>query len=442
MPILSVSLIIIVFYAILYFVGLYNFSEKLSEDHVSAYHNREITLYGVSTSNYTRTSSGWTVELDVIGVIEDNYVDASGKILTYLPGYLEYDIGEILLIKGKIDAPKDFTEDFSYVEYLSRKGIYSIVYSPYVEKTGKYRINAFLKAIYEVRESIISKFERYLPEPHSSLLSGIVLGVGNTMPKGFSDALRSTGTTHIIAASGYNVAVVSNFIVSSLKFLNRKIRYIVAIGFVWIFVVVSGGSIPVLRAAIMGTITMISMFLGRKSNIIQSLAFSVIVILLLDRYALESISFQLSFASTIGLIWIVPLLKRLLFFVPESLEESFIVSLAAIISTFPITVGNFGTFSVVSLIANMLIIPTVEVLMILGCTFMVVPRCLTFVLKFIGSILWVILEYFISIVEFLADISFSSIKINSFGLFHAVIWYVIIIFLVIYFKPKTYEKYC
>lgn len=439
LPILTTSLITVVLLSTLGRINTQSQDSKLSK-----YYDKFDQVSVVFRDNFSISSNKLRAYVSVKSVVvKGNIIDINDeRLLVFLPMYEDYNIGEILILKGNLSVPEEFDDGFSYVNYLRRKDVHYLMYRPYVERTGEYDINPFMKALYTIRVVVISKIERYLSEPHSSLVSGILIGVGNTMPKGFSGSLRDTGTTHIIAASGYNVTLISGFLVENLKFLNRKWRYVVAVGFVWVFVVISGGSIPVLRAAIMGTITMVSMLFGRNSNIMQSIVLSVLVILLIDKYALESISFQLSFASTIGLIYIVPILKKWLFFIPEWLEESFLVSLAAIISTFPITVGNFGAFSTLGLLANMLVIPTIEIIMVLSSIFIVIPGLFKGLLVLISSVLWVPIEYFIKIVDLLSQLPFSTMEIESFRWYMGAIWYLVLILIVLLNKGETYEKYC
>jgi competence protein ComEC len=386
-----------------------------------------VHINGRILPNYAVKSTSITADVYCLQIMKnDKWTDCDGIIRTTLRKYPSIHTGEIVGIKGKIMEPVDLEGDFSYSEYLKKKKIYYVMYYPEILSTGEYDINHFLRALYSIRDRTVEKMNRYLPEPHSSLLSGVLLGVKNAMPEGFSDDLRRTGTTHIIAASGYNVAIISSILLSSMKFLSRRLRIVVGIVFVWIFVIISGASIPVVRAAIMITISLIALLLGRYSNPVQSLVLSAAIMFLMDSFIFEDISFQLSFLSTAGLIFIVPIGKKYLSFIPKYLEESVIVTISAILSTFPITTMNFHSFSIISPISNLLVLPTVELIMLLGSVFLVIPEFLTPLLWVFSIVLWVPLDYFIKVVSYLSRLPFSSIEVHNFVLVSAIFCYFIL----------------
>jgi len=442
LPVLYISLITILSVVVIHHFFTDSNSDVLEDSHISNRNDEVVEIKVLFTSDYVIRSTSVVVDVDVISLKqEDTFEVCRGKIRVYLGKYPRFNIGERLVIKGKLEAPKDFDSDFSYKEYLSLKGIYSVMYYPGVYSTGEYEINPFMKTLFAVREDVIGKINKYLPEPHSSLLSGILLGVKNAMPEGFSDSLQRTGTTHIIAASGYNVTLVASFLIRILSFLHRKLRIVVAIAFVWVFVIISGGSIPVVRAAIMTSVSLIALLFGRCADVGQSLVFSVAVMFLMDSNVYLDISFQLSFASTVGLIYFVPIIKKACSFIPDSLEDSVVVTFAAILSTFPITAVNFKTLSLISPLANFLVLPVIGIVMILGSVFIVVPGFIKPLLSMISMIIWVPLDYFIKVVDFLSKLEFASIELSFFPFVIGLVYYFALVLIIIKCsKTVKYEE--
>ncbi|MFH1547144.1 MAG: ComEC/Rec2 family competence protein [bacterium] len=441
LPVLTISLITIVSVVVIGLLKNSNSRIEISENHVSLRNNSYVVLKVGLESDILERSASIVSNVYCLSLYNnEKWESCSGMIRVYFRKYPKLSEGEIVVIKGKLNEPEDFSEEFSYVDYLSRQGVLSVLYYPEVEKTGEYDINPFVKAIFNIRNRIINKINMYFPEPHASLLSGVLLGVKNTMPEGFFEDLRKTGTTHIIAASGYNVTIIASFLINSLKFINRRLRNIVGIVFVWVFVIMSGGSIPVVRAAIMISMALLAISFGRISNVIQSLLFSAAVMFLYDHDVYSDISFQLSFFSTAGLIFIVPIMKRFLSFIPDFLEDSITVTLSAIVSTFPITAMNFYTFSIISPVANILTLPTVGIMMMMGSIFIVIPMFMKPLLIVISTVLWVPLDYFIKVVGLLSDLPYSSIEIPNFTVVTMLLCYSILIFIVIFSRKSDYEQ--
>lgn len=432
LPVLLLSLITILFMLVYNKYFTVSFDENLYFEYV----NQEIKVEGYVLSEVVKKEKSQVFDISVKTLLYKNKtVKFTQTVRVFAPRYPEMKQGENIVVTGKIEYPKDYTDEFSYKGYLSNKGIYFVMYNPKIEH-GKYGISLLYKALLDIRCDVVDKMNRYLPEPHSSLLSGILLGVKNAMPEGFSEALRRTGTTHVIAASGYNVTLVANFIVSGLKMINRRLRIIVGIAFVWVFVIISGASIPVVRAAIMTTMTFTALFFGRASNVAQSLIFSAAIMILKNPRVVNDISFQLSFASTCGLIYIDPIMKKLLSFLPEIVKDTLSTTFSAVISTFPITAANFGSFSIISPISNVLVLPVVEIVMALGTIFVIVPTFLKILVTMLSLVVWIPLDYFVKAVNLLSGLSFASIEVPKFSYTTMFLCYLLIVLFIVFGQNK------
>src|SRR3990170_5470578 len=108
-----------------------------------------------------------------------------------------------------------------------------------------------------LRESIAAFIRSGLPEPQASLLLGIILGIKSGFPPDFYEALRVTGTLHVVVVSGFNISVVINTLARSLVFVPPKIRFFMTLTFLIAFVFLVGANPPVVRAAIMGSIALL-----------------------------------------------------------------------------------------------------------------------------------------------------------------------------------------
>lgn len=257
----------------------------------------------------------------------------------------------------------------------------------------------------------------FLPEPQASLLNGILFGVKSSMPKSLYESLVATGTLHIVALSGMNISILIALVTSAGIFLglNRKTASLLAIGFIVFFVFFVGPSPSIVRAAIMGSLTLLAVYFGKQEWGLLSLFFAAGIMLLWDFSLIKNLSFQLSFFSTLGILLANKkiecqkgngLLNQFFLLIKTNLKLTF----SAQLFTLPIILYNFHRLSLISPIVNLLIEWTIQPIMILG-----------FLAGFLGWIwpplgilpawlCWVPLTYLIKVVEFFAKIPGASIQ--------------------------------
>lgn len=422
------------------------FTDSPADDHVSAMNGTEVYLRGNVTEDIVMKPEVQSIVLEVTNFCtggcegDEKWVSTSGKVQTWVPRFPRLSEGEILILQGRLERPSEFTEEFSYVGYLEGKDIYSVMYRPGVRYTGQREINILQGLLFGFRDSCIAKVNKLLPEPHASLLVGMLFGVKRGMPESFSLALQRTGTTHIIAASGYNVTLVIQAVFSLLSFLHRKARILCSIVGVWGFVILAGASPPVIRAGVMGTFTLTGVLLGSETTVHIGLPVSAALMILVSPDMIGDIGFQLSFLSSFGLVYGVPVLKRFLGWMPDMLEESTIVTMAAFIITAPLIIHYFGTMSVIAIVANFLVIPTIAYVMALGVLLLLIPGFLEIVTACVSCAAWLPLEYFISVVERLSALPFASVDIKHGGMILTVGLYAVILFGILRFFPDENKK--
>lgn len=254
-----------------------------------------------------------------------------------------------------------------------------------------------------------------LPEPSASLLLGILFGVKATMPKTFYNALVTTGTLHIIALSGMNISILINVAAKATLFLGRKISSVLTIGLIIAFTIFVGASPSIVRAAIMGCLSLFSVYFGRQSWSLLTLFLAGGMMLVFNFSLIKDLSFQLSFLATFGIILAnakkecqsnKSFSNRLLY----PLKENFRMTIFAQIFTLPVILYRFHRISLISPLANLLIEWAIQPIMILG-----------FVAAILGSLwlplgvipswfAWVPLTYMVAVIEILAKIPGASVS--------------------------------
>jgi len=215
-----------------------------------------------------------------------------------------------------------------------------------------------------LREKIGSILNENLPKKEAALVAGIVLGYKESLNGAFYDALVSSGTIHIVVASGYNVMIVAGVAMCWLFWVcKRKYATVVGIILICLYALIASLSAPVVRAAIMASLLLWGQALGRRQTGWWSLLLAVWGMVMIDPLQLGSVSFQLSVAATAGLFFVSPMLDRRSKLIAVSgLGQT----MGALITTLPIIWWHFGRFSLVSLWSNLLVLPLVPVVMGLG----------------------------------------------------------------------------
>ncbi|PIZ62295.1 hypothetical protein COY16_04725 [Candidatus Roizmanbacteria bacterium CG_4_10_14_0_2_um_filter_39_13] len=282
-------------------------------------------------------------------------------------------------------------------------------------------------------ESFTSLINSYFPEPHASLMNGILLGRPLFVTNTFYTQLKNVGLIHIVVLSGMNITLLTAIIMSTIvKYIGRKIASILTIVIIIAFVQFVGAEAPVVRAAIMGILSLIGLLYGRRTIALYLLFLSGLIMVILNYEWLTSISFQLSFSATLGIILFgsggkneedaipvktgIQIKKR---WIPDQVRddlwkyfmEELRISLAAQVFTSPIIFWYFRQISFISPIANILVAWLIAPLMILG----ILTIALGLVSWHLGFVIsWLVyplLEFIIWVVETLAKVPFGSVRI-------------------------------
>jgi competence protein ComEC len=331
------------------------------------------------------------------------------------PIFPEFYYGDRVQIDGTISKPENFS-DFDYQNYLKTKYVVAVIkpkkviFLNHTENIAKKLINS----LYQVESYFEEKLNRALPEPHSSLAAGILLGVKKNIPDDLMQAFQLTGLTHILALSGYNITIiVAVFAESVMAYIGRKRTFFVGLMLVLAFVIMSGGSISVVRAAIFSFLILFARLIGRQPDQTNLMLLIALVLVLINSYILMyDAGFQLSFLAFAGLIYISPVIKeyfekkKLPNFIGLTLSET----LGAQIAVLPILFFNFKTLSIISPLANLLVLWSLPYIMLLSFITIIVSTISPVLAKLIIVLLWPLLQYVIIMTEFLAKIPLGAFK--------------------------------
>ena len=373
--------------------------------------------------------------------------EARGTVLLYANREADWRYGDRVRAYGHLITPPEF-ETFSYREYLARQDIHSIMGNAFVETIESGSGNRLLASLFSIRNTAQQTIVDIFPDPEASLLSGILLGLEHGISPVVQDAFNITGTTHIIAISGFNITIIAGFVIALFgKWLGRRRGMIAAGVVILLYTILVGADAAVVRAAIMGGITLMARLLGRQTYAFASLSASAIVMSLIDPFILVDVGFQLSFAATLGLILYADPLKESFIRVASRrmgeeralaaagpISEYVLMTFAAQVTTLPLTMLYFQRFSIISFLVNPLILPVQPAIMMGGGAAVLLGMLWLPAGQLAGIPIWLFLAYTIRIVEAGASMPLASLPAPA----HAAVWclgyYCILMSLTAYFS--------
>ncbi len=365
------------------------------------------------------------------------------KILLTASAFPEYTYRDRLKIDCVLEIPKNKEGSFDYRMYLAKDGIFYLCKSPKVEIVGKNKNDNFFSWVLKIKNKFKQNMNDLLPSPQSGLLAGLLLGGTEDLPQSVNDNFSRTGMTHIVAVSGYNVTIIAEYLILLGIFLGlwRNQAFWFAIAGIVLFVFIVGFPSSAVRAGVMGTILLWGMKNGRIGNSQNAIVFAAVIMLFLNPLLFRwDVGFQLSFLATLGIVYFYPIAEKYSIKNQKigGLSEIIFLSISAQIFVIPIILFNFEKLSLISPLANLLVLPIIPITMLVG--FLAIT--LSFILPIAGKILsWLVfllLKYEVEIINFLAGLKFSSIEIKNFSWIGMITWYAIL-FLIIYNSKKTKE---
>ncbi|HSG86154.1 MAG TPA: DNA polymerase III subunit delta [Candidatus Limnocylindrales bacterium] len=268
--------------------------------------------------------------------------------------------------RARIEGPLEEPPVGPYGDYLRRIGVGGTVRTRSLERLGS--DEGPLAVVEVVRAGADAALARVLPEPEAGLASGILVGRRDRVDRDLAADFTTAGVSHVVAISGWNIAVVAAAVGAPLRRLSRGRRAVAILLVIAVYTLVAGASPSVVRAALMAAVALTARELGHPGRAAAFLGLATLLMLLLDPSVVSDAGFQLSVAATAGLlVWARPIEDRLATVrwlrVPGWLREALALSLAAQLATLPIVLASFGRLSLVAPLANLAVAPLVPPVM-------------------------------------------------------------------------------
>jgi competence protein ComEC len=366
----------------------------------------------------------WTMLVESVGSPRDGHQVATLRILdaestgfrvaATLPRYPPIEPGDRVDVAGRVRV----RPDSPYGRYLERIDAWGTLDARVLQVRDRPPDPG--TTLESVRRGAGDLLTRVLPEPEAGLAAGILIGLRDRVDRSVAAAFTTAGVSHVVAISGWNIAIVAAAIAAVAGRLGRRRRTVVTAVAIVAYIAFAGASPSVMRAGAMAGVVLLARESGRAGRAAAALGWAAALLLLADPALIGDAGFQLSTLATAGLIaWASPLTDRLDRWtggrLPRWLSESLGVSLAAQAATLPIVLASFGRLAIVAPAVNLLVVPLVAPAMAAGLVALVggvlmaigAPPAVGMVLAAPG---WVALRLIIGIVDVAAAVPLASVS--------------------------------
>ena len=318
---------------------------------------------------------------------------------------------------NKVESPKnDF--QFDYAKYLARKGIYYQSFATDEILEAPKKTLTISEKIRQKRLEILNTIDgSKLPKREREFLKGIILADRTEMDAEMVSDFSKSGLVHFLAISGTHLAIIFWLILYLLKPIFpakfRKIPIVLSLLFIWSFTIFIDYGSSVVRSCLMITAYYSFVLLQRKPDLLHAMAIAGFAILIFDTHQVFDVGFQLSFVAVFGIFWLnEPILKNLPR--PKNKIQDFLfnvvsMSLAAQIATLPLVIFYFHQYSFLSIVANVIIVPFSEIIIIFSLL-MTVLFAFKIEFSWLSFIYEKLVDFLLKSIHFFADQDWFFIK--------------------------------
>lgn len=422
----------------------YSLSSAIDQNNISRYQGQNTSFIGLIAKEpeVKLDKQKLVVRTESISLSKNNYQNKTdGLVLIFTELYPNYKYGDQLTVNCRLQKPEPFGE-FDYERYLSRYDIYTICYYPQIKISDRGLGNPIYNFIFKVKDNVRQVVARNLPAPESDLALGIILGDTNGFGQDLQSAFSRSGLSHLTAVSGMNITLIAALVMNILFFcgFNRRWAFYFSIGALVIYVMLVGAPASALRAGLMGFLVLWALHLGRMNKSVNALFLTVSLLLLWNpKLLMADIGFQLSFLAMASIIYLYPVINIIFdkLKIPPSrgLRDAVSLSLSAQIFTAPVIAYNFFQISLVSLLANVMVVWACSALMILIMVALVLA-----IIKPLGVFFFLpvlaLAKYTIWVARWSSGLPWATITLDYFSPLWLVLYYGILFILI-----RLFNKY-
>lgn len=262
-----------------------------------------------------------------------------------------------------------------------------------------------------VRTRIYERATRVLHEPAGSFIRGLVYGADGELSRDLKEAFRRAGVSHVVAVSGTNVGLITVFLYNMLvaTLLPRKRAVIATMISLVGFLMFVGFEAPVVRATITGSLYLVAKYVGRPMAMWNIFGVTVACMLLASPSLMFAMDFELTVAATFGVLFLAPRFWK----AEGSIMENLRTTIAATITTTPMIVATTGSVSLISIVANLVVVPMAELAFGFGAFVLVISVISETIAAFFAMPLEWIANATLTVIEGFAELPYALITVTS-----------------------------
>ncbi|MFN3873254.1 MAG: DNA internalization-related competence protein ComEC/Rec2 [Ignavibacterium sp.] len=365
--------------------------------------------------------------------------------------YDEAKPGNKILIKGTFQQGRNIRNpgEFDYRKFLLSKGITGIItsYDSASVLILSYDYFVFSNIVFQVRKQIDELIHKLHNNQTAGLLRGLLLADRTEIDYETKQNFVNSGVIHILAVSGLHVGYILLFFLVVLGRFNIYTRSILTIIGLFSFMIITGIPASVFRATLMSVILIIAFLSGRSTNLLNSIALSAVIILIFKPDEIFNPGFQLSYSAVLSIALIYPIIQKMI--LQTSITNKFVknillfaaVSLSVQIGTLPFTLAYFNKLSVISLFANLIVIPLAGIIVGLAIITLLIGSLLPSIVIYFAIVNNVITALMMDLIRFTGNLDFAFIRINNFSIIDSIIFYLFILILIYSFRKSENLKF-
>lgn len=418
-------ILIVAFAQIKYYEGIFeNKYKNINEDD-------EINIIGtiVSDPQEKEYKTKYILKIDTIN---SNKKYKNTKVILYTKKEKEtLKYGDKIELVGnfKLAQGRRNPGGFDYRFYLKTKKIYGIVTTKNTKRLKENNVNIISMIANKTANVIKNQSKKLLENKKACLLIGLLIGDTDEIDEETKEDFRNSNLTHMLAVSGLHVSYVLlavNYIITKVK-IHKKLSKIIVMLLILFFILVTGATPSVLRAGTMTIYLILGGIFYRRISVFSSLNLSLLVIIIMNPYCLFDVGLQLSYAGTIGIVYLYPIIKEKIY----NKANSILITISANIVIIPIIMYNFNTISLTFFISNLLAGPIIGIIIILGFSIIIISLIFFPIANIFSKILNLLIILFLNTAKACANLPFSKIFIITPTLKFIFLYYCLLVFIII-----------
>tara|TARA_B100000315_G_C14590399_1_gene595437 strand:- start:187 stop:2538 length:2352 start_codon:yes stop_codon:yes gene_type:complete len=427
------------------------------ESITSSFHNSEVLISGLITDE-KKVKNGLRIKIEIDQIKNENYSwDGYGKLHLYVEDRFNYEKGSTIQVDGifsEIKGPRN-PGDFDFKSFYQKQNVWGNIYTnknstiKLLSTGSQSQLNEWLN---NLRNSMSELFMNHVGGDASKLVTALIVGLREGVPKEIKQDFADTGVIHVLAVSGLHVGyvlIIVTFLVGLIKlpFEWKKILVVLILIF---YAVLTGGKPSVWRATLMASLYVLAPLVNRDVNLWNIIGVSALGLLIYKPVYLFDLGFLLSFTAVMSIVFFMDLIQKI---VPEKFQFKnisnkpvkytwglFLVSLSAQIGTLPFIMFYFDRIPVISLIANVIIVPLIAFIVGSGFAILLLGSWIPFTGWIIGNFAWGLSNIVFFLTHTFAQLPISFVEVSSISLLNLIQYVLVVSTLFLFCRKMTWKK--